>query len=595
MDTEIEDIKRRIDIIEFIGSYVTLKKAGTNYKGLCPFHNEKTPSMMVSPEKQIFKCFGCNEGGDVFSFLMKVEGLSFGDAIKILADKAGVKLQPRHFDRLSVGEKPGQKSRMLELQQLATRLYQKILLEHPSGKEALEYLEGRGITRETISEFKLGYAPSSWDLLIRFAESRGFTEQELLTSGLTVRKTQNVSGGNRISYDRFRERIVFPINNVLGQTVAFTGRLIKDKADAPKYLNSSESPIYQKSQIMYGLDKAKLAIKQADLVVSVEGNMDVVACHQAGFKNVVAVSGTALTKDMLLILSRYTFNIAFSFDSDNAGKLALKRAVGLAGELDLNTKVIALPEEFKDPDEAIKADPKNWEKAVEASMPALEHLINIATRDAVDIGQKKQVIKEIMPTIKLLKSKTEQEHFLKMLSMKLVVGEQTLIDTLKTVSTPKDAADTPIEKPVQMIDELKVLAILMEKPEALGEQYEATIISLSRCEILPEALREKLHSIKPLKLQELLKSSKLKDKLKEVYFGVTKDLEEEVAVENVAKELANKIRQKDYEGKKNGLISQIAAAEGEENKQKRLELLKELNSVIIGNRNKPTQISSTDS
>lgn len=527
-----------------------------------------------------FAVANCGEGGDVFSFLMKVEGLSFGDAIKILADKAGVKLKPRHFDRLSVGEKPGQKSRMLELQNLAARLYHKILCEHPTAKEAREYLEDRGITKETISNFNLGYAPSSWDLLIRFAESRGFTEKELLVSGLTVRKTSNISAGNRISYDRFRERIVFPINNVLGQTVGFTGRLIKDKDDAPKYLNSSESPIYQKSQVIYGLDKAKLAIKQEDLVVIVEGNMDVIACHQAGFKNVVAVSGTAMTKDMLLVLSRYTFNLAFSFDSDNAGRLALKRAIGMAGELDLNSKVLNLPDKYKDPDEAIKADPKNWERATKEALPALEHLISFSTKEVESIGDKKKVIKEILPTIKMLKNKSEQDHFLRMLAMKLVVSEQSLREELRRART--ETTEEEITQVGQKIpEEYNLLAIFAEKPAVLGDDFEVAMKILTESPDLPEELRLKLKDISKNKLSEVLKSSQLGDKLKEVYLGLVKDLEEDVTEEQLGQDLIKKLRKKSYESKKSELVKKISQADSDKDKTKRLQLLKELNSVII--------------
>lgn len=582
---DLEDIKSRLDIVEFIGSYVTLKKAGANYKGLCPFHNEKTPSLMVSPEKQIFKCFGCNEGGDIFSFLMKVEGLSFGDALKTLAEKAGIELKPRHFDGLSSGEKPGQKSRMLELNDLAARLYHKILADHPKADKARAYLEGRGIKRETLDDFNLGYAPASWDLLIRFAESRGFSEKELLVAGLSVRKTTGPNqNDSRISYDRFRERIVFPINNVLGGTVGFTGRLLADKDDAPKYLNSSESPVYQKSLTIYGLDKAKMAIKQADQAVIVEGNMDVIACHQAGFKNVVAVSGTALTREMLTILSRYTFNLAFSFDGDAAGQLAMKRAISMAGELDINPKIISLPPEFKDPDEAIKKDPKIFMQAIADAVPALEHLINIASESGGDIAKKKAVLKEILPIVKLLKSQTEKDHYLKMLARKLIVSEQVLKEEMRFQKTEVRADEHIDAINRKSSEEILLLSILNEDVSVLGAELKPTIESM----IENKALGEKfdLRKLFTFGDQPEFNAPKiLKDKLKEVYLSIIKDLEPEVEIKTVARELMEKIRKKSHENRKNQLLAKIAEADARGDKEARLRLLRELNSAIVNKDN----------
>lgn len=598
MNDELEEVKRKIDIVELVSSYVTLKKAGANYKGLCPFHNEKTPSLMVSPEKQIFKCFGCSEGGDVFSFLMKIEGLGFGDALKTLAERAGVKLKPRHFEVLKPGEQPGQKSRLLDLNELAARLYHKILTDHPAAQKARDYLDKRGLSHETIREFNLGYAPATWDLLIRFVENRGYSEKDLLTAGLAVRKNQT-SGGSarsatpggasdqRLSYDRFRERIVFPINNVLGNTVAFTGRLLADKADSPKYLNSSESAVYHKSSIIYGLDKARLAIRQADLAVIVEGNMDVITCYQAGFKNVVAVSGTALTGEMLLILSRYTSNLAFSFDQDSAGQLAMKRAIGLAGELDLNSKIVVLPPGFKDPDEAIKADPKNWEEAVAKSKPALEYLINILTVKLSDINAKKSVMKEILPVIKILKNQTEQEHYLKMLATRLLVTEQSLKEELKRAKTNEPKLDKSIstsEQSPEISDPARLLAILAAHPEVASANILKAIKTIPAAGKSAELISD-IQKLKDADGEELAKifADHPSDRLKEIWLLTQNDLDDEEAatISSYAEDLARKIQKTAYEEKKSALVAAIATADQQTDKKRRLELLKELNSVII--------------
>jgi len=582
MNDEAEEIKRRIDIVEFIGSYVTLKKAGTNHKGLCPFHSEKTPSMMVSSEKQIFKCFGCNEGGDIFSFLMKIEGLGFGDALKTLADRAGVKLKREHFERLKTGEQPGQKTRLFQLNELAAKLYHKILTDHPQAKIARDYLESRGINQKTIFEFNLGYAPKSWDLLIRFAESRGYSEKELILAGLAVRKDRQTVAGERQSYDRFRERIVFPINNVLGNPVAFTGRLLADSDNAPKYLNSSESPIYHKSLIIYGLDKAKLKIKEIDLAVIVEGNMDVIACHQAGFQNVVAVSGTSLTREMLIALSRYTNNIAFSFDNDSAGKMAARRAVTLAGELELNAKTIALPDKFKDPDEAIKTDPKIWQEAVATARPVLEDLIKKSVTEKMEIADKKRAVKEILPLIKILKSKAESDHYIKMLSQALLISEGTLRDDLKRTRVELDSKKEEVTNEAKKTSDSDILLAISASRSSLSKNLINDLPEILLADgILGEEIEEIQKNPENIK-KDLEKIAKLSS-VKEILLIFEKDFDLPEEIESFILDLKKKLQGAVYEKKKSRLIEQIAKADSQKDKKLRLTLLKELNSVIINN------------
>jgi len=424
---EIAQIKDRLDILEIISSYLTVKKAGVNYKALCPFHSEKTPSFMISPERQSFKCFGCGEGGDIFTFIEKMEGVDFYNALKILADRAGVKLSPksiRHNDR---DYQPDQTTKLFEINDWATKVYNKILTDHPKAVKARQYLEKRGLSPETIEEFKIGYAPDSWDFLIKFLSMKKYDEKEVFKAGLLV---QRQGGG---FYDRFRGRITFPINNIMGACVGFTTRLLDDNPKEAKYINSAESPIYKKSKIIYGLDKAKMAIKDANLAIVVEGNMDVIACHQAGFKNVVASSGTALTIDQLKILVRYSPDVAFSFDSDNAGQSAMKKAIALALQNDISTKIISLPLNYKDPDEAIKANPKHWSDAVDKAKPSLEYWIDLLVKNAktFDVSTKKNIAREILPIIKIIYSDIEKEHYIKYLSMRLGISEQSLNQALQ--------------------------------------------------------------------------------------------------------------------------------------------------------------------
>ena len=432
---EVEEIKDRVDIVELIGAYLTVKKAGVNYKALCPFHSEKTPSFMISPERQTFKCFGCNEGGDIFTFIEKMEGVDFYNALKILADRAGVKLAPKSVRYGDREYQPDETTRLFEINDWAARVYHKILLDHPKANKARNYLEKRGLSEKTIEQFQIGYAPNSWDFLIKFLGQKKYQNKEIFKAGLLVEKP------NDEYYDRFRGRIAFPINNIMGACIGFTTRLLEDSKgenQSVKYINSAESPIYRKSKILYGLDSAKMAIKDEGTAVVVEGNMDVIACHQAGFKNVVASSGTALTADQLIILSRYAGEIAFSFDQDSAGEQAMKRAVTLALSNDISVKIISLPGAYKDPDEAISASPKNWQEAAKKAKPALEHWIDLLIQksNVLDVVNKKKIAKEILPVIKDIYSEIEKEHYIKFLSMRLGVSEQSLNQTLnKTKNT----------------------------------------------------------------------------------------------------------------------------------------------------------------
>lgn len=469
---EVEQIKDKIDIVELIGGYLTLKKAGVNYKGSCPFHNEKTPSFMVSPERQTFKCFGCDKGGDIFTFIEEIEGMDFYDSLKMLAGRAGVELKRKQGFRY--GEKeftPTEKSKIYDINDLAAKLYHKILTDHPKAEHARKYLKSRGINKKSIEDFNLGYAPKSWDLLIKFLARHKYNEKEIFKAGLLV------LGENGRYWDRFRGRIMFPINNISGQVIAFTGRILEDSEKSAKYVNSAESPIYTKGKIIYGLDRARIDIRAGNKAILVEGNMDVIACHQSGFHNVVAVSGTALTSEQLKIIARYSPNVIFSFDSDTAGKTALKRSVTLALQNDINAKTLILPG-FKDPDEAIKSDPKNWERAVKIAKPALEHWVDelVLENDINDVNQKKSISKEILPVIKIVVNDLEKEHYTKYLANKLAVSESSIISELKKTkesSTPLSGDDTQTGS--KMNFERRIAGLVWQEKK-LAEKIPAVIL-----------------------------------------------------------------------------------------------------------------------
>jgi len=426
--TDIEEIKSRLDIVEVISGYLRLTRAGRNFKALCPFHNEKSPSFMVNPERQIWHCFGCGEGGDIFTFVMKMDGLEFKEALKLLADRAGVKL--KNFNP----KESGQKARVMEITKISTRFFQECL-KVKGGKKAKEYFASRGLENETIENFKLGYAPNSWNLLSDFLKKKGFKDKEIFLSGMSVKKDR---GGY---YDRFRHRLIFPIANLSGEIIGFSARAMPGADEkSAKYINTPETPIYNKSSVLFGLDKAKLAIRKKDKCILVEGNMDVIMSHQAGVENVVAASGTALTSEQLRVIKRYTDNLALAFDMDKAGQAAAKRGIELALQEELDVSVIAIPE-GKDPADTVKNNPKEWIEAAEKSQPVMDFYFDQAFSkfNPQDVRGKKEIAKEMLNVIGKISNKIEQAHYLQILARRLEIDEDILRDTLRKAKIAKSS------------------------------------------------------------------------------------------------------------------------------------------------------------
>jgi DNA primase len=349
---DVEEIKSRLEVADVVGSYVQLKQSGRNLKAPCPFHHEKTASFMVSPEKGIWHCFGCGEGGDIFKFIMKIEGLDFRGALEMLAKRAGVELKNVKVD----GGQAKARKRALEAHEWAVKFFQANLIRN---KSALDYVvQKRRLGKQIITDFQIGYAPESWDGLVKALRTKGFTDAELVQAGLAGSRT-----GGRGIFDQFRGRIMFTICDATGQPVGFTGRVLGD--ELPKYLNTPQTLLYDKSRVVFGLHLAKEAIRKNDRVVLVEGNMDVIASHQAGVKEVVAASGTALTLEQLKALSYLSKNVLLAFDDDRAGLAAAERSIPLAQKLGLNLFIVDLNDEAKDADELIQKDPKLWKAALD--------------------------------------------------------------------------------------------------------------------------------------------------------------------------------------------------------------------------------------
>ena len=337
-DTDL--IKDKIDIVDFIGEYIQLRPAGSRHKACCPFHQEKSPSFMVSRERQSWHCFGCGKGGDVFSFLQEMEGMDFVEALKYLAGRAGVELTTK-VDNVRTDQKAKLKSINIE----AARFFHKFLVQMDAAKGARAYLTERGVSDETIQEWQIGFIPDQWDLLTQYLLKKGFGIDDLVLAGLTIKRDGADRNTGRGFYDRFRGRIMFPICDIHGSVAGFTGRvLVETEHSGGKYVNTPETPLFDKSRLMFGLHKAKQPIKQEQIIVMVEGQMDVIACHQAGMKYVVATSGTALTEHHVQLLKRYAPDLYLAFDSDSAGERAAKRGIELALEAGMHVKIIQIPE-----------------------------------------------------------------------------------------------------------------------------------------------------------------------------------------------------------------------------------------------------------
>ncbi|MFA6272184.1 MAG: DNA primase [Patescibacteria group bacterium] len=464
-DNTIEEIKNRLDIKEVIQEYIQLKKAGSNLKAVCPFHGEKTPSFMVSPEKQIWHCFGCGEGGDIFGFIQKIEGIEFPEALRILAKRAGVEIT-RQDPQLQ-----NRKTRLLDICKVTASYFNKVLLDSSQAEFARNYLKQRSIDSDAVDRFKIGYSPDSWDALSIFLKKKGYSEEEIFLAGLTVKKDKGVG-----YYDRFRGRLMFPIYDVHGNTVGFGGRVLEQKEEGAKYINSPQTLIYDKSNVLYGLDKSKTSIRKKGEVIIVEGYTDCISAYQADITNVVASSGTALTEGQVLLLKRFTENLVMSFDHDAAGAEAAKRGIEIALANELNVKVVELPT-GKDPDECIKNNKEGFIQAVKDAKPYLEYYFDSTFQNfnSANVQDKKKAAGILLPIIAKIGDTIEQAHWLKELSKRLDVEESILRDRLPTNIERNRTVkrDDSSEQKVKITDRFyrvgeELLSLLISFPDSLA-------------------------------------------------------------------------------------------------------------------------------
>lgn len=437
MQDQVEEVKTKIDIVNIISEYVDLKKAGTNFKGLCPFHNEKTPSFMVNPELQFFKCFGCGEAGDVFSFLEKYEGMEFQESLAFLAEKAGVVLRKTRIPQSDNKEK------LYEINMLVHRFYQYMLMKHPAGKKALDYLvHKRGLHMDTITTFELGFAPNDFSVLENvFIKKQKATAKELEALGLVYLR-------NGRATDRFRGRVMFPLFNHRGNLCGFAGRILPelDSGETGKYINSPETVLHHKSTLLFGLWYTRKEIKQKKYAVLVEGPMDALASFQGGITNVSAIQGTSLTAEQVKLLSRYTKKIVFCLDSDFAGDAAERRGIQIAEREGLEVRVARLTK-YKDPGEAAISDPEGYTSAIKNAIGVWDFIIDsvFRTYNTNDGEEKAKISRELIPLLSTIEDTIIRAHY---------TGE-----VARRLNVPIDAVSYEINKKAQ------TPAIRARKPE----------------------------------------------------------------------------------------------------------------------------------
>jgi DNA primase len=439
MSSNVEKIKERLSIEDVVGSYIKLDNAGKNLKGKCPFHNEKTPSFFVSPDRGGYYCFGCGEKGDIFSFVEKFEGLDFMGALKLLAERAGVELE---FNNANDGQKT-EKERLLAVMEEATKFFENGL---KSSQQAIDYVKGRGITEETAKKFRIGYVPADWRLLYTYLKGKKFTDIDIEKAGL-IKKPDDEGGLKKEYYDRFRGRIMFPISDSSGRIIAFSGRILVDDGKSAKYLNSPDTILFNKSTVLYGIDKAKQDIRIKNYSILVEGQMDLVLSHQAGIKNTVAVSGTALADTLISkenvvnnlgVVKRLSNNIILAFDSDQAGRKAAMRSARIALSLGMDVKIADLPE-GKDPADLVLADPESWKNVLRNSKAVVEFQLNTVLSQKLDPRKLPQALRDnVFPFIAPLTGAMEKAHYIKLIKEKTGLSEESIKeDLIKTESLMK--------------------------------------------------------------------------------------------------------------------------------------------------------------
>ncbi len=459
----IEDIKSRLDVTELIQSYIKVHKAGINYKANCPFHGEKTPSFFISPTRQIWHCFGCGRGGDIFKFIMEIEGYDFPEALKLLAARAGVILKREDPSVRS------ERNRLYDLAEEAAGIFERTLSVTPAAKS---YLRKRGVTDGSIAHFRVGFAPQSWDFVIRALSAKGFKKEEMVSAGLAIHSEDRSSW-----YDRFRGRIMFPIGDTNGRIIGFGGRIFEEVKDSnkdreeAKYINSPQTAIYDKSHVLFGFDKAKQSIREKNAVVVVEGYMDCLMSHQAGVTNSIAVSGTALTPQQLKILRRLCDTVISSFDTDAAGQSATKRSLGLAAEFEFERKIAAIPS-GKDPADTVQENAESWVSAVADAKQIVPFYFEqtFKLHNATTADGKKAISAVLIPLVAEIANDIEASHWVREFAQRTNAPEDAIWTEIRKTRARASSKNQFTPAPVQV-----QTPVLPQRRELLEERLLALL------------------------------------------------------------------------------------------------------------------------
>ncbi len=554
---DVEKIKERLGIKEVVESYIKLEKAGKNYKGRCPFHNEKTPSFFVSPERNSYYCFGCGAKGDIFSFVEHFESTDFAGALKILADRAGIKIT---YESNEVDLKNKQLKKILED---STKYFEDNLKQN---KLALEYLQKRGLTNKTIEEWRIGFAPDSWQGLCDHLIKKGHKEILISESGM-IKK-----GEKGRFYDAFRSRIMFPIFNSSGEAIAFSGRIFGvDDTETAKYINSPETSLFKKSEVLYGFNKAKNSIRKHDFSILVEGQMDLIMCHQAGYTNTVASSGTALTERQLEMISRISPRMVIAFDSDSAGFKASERAWQMALALGMDVKIANIVGE-KDPADLIRDDIKKWRETVKNSKHIIEILVQKIKKDAVDAREVGILVsKKIIPYLFMMKNKIDQAHFIKLISENLGIKEEAIYADLENykpelTNTIGRKENNLISKSKdQMAIEKRIFGLILwqeRQPEKVID------VELARSQV-QEILGDEYNVVWQM----------IKDSIDDVLFAIENSYGDEKIIKKDLKELINNLRLKYLLKKRERLLLELKKQEQNKNEDEADKLLIKISEI----------------
>lgn len=466
-DAAIEQIKQRVDIVELLSEYLKLQKSGSNWRALCPFHHENSPSFMVSQEKQIWHCFGCAKGGDIFSFMQELEGIAFPEALRILAQRANVTLTQYRPDQQD------KKQACLASVAQAQQFYQQALHDSTEAAGARAYLEARGLTADSITTFGLGYSYNEWSRLKDYLQQHGSSEAVLTEAGLVINH-----------HDRFRGRLMIPLHDAHGTVVGFTARVLQAQSDEGKYVNSPQSSIYDKSSLVFGLWRAKTAIKKLNATLVMEGNLDVITAQQHGFSNAVATSGTAFTAQQLLLLKRYSPNILLAFDLDAAGEKAADRGIDLALQHQMNIKVVRWPEQYKDPDDCIRADAAAFKQAIRQAIGIIDYWFIQASKDLQlnRVEHKKLLVQRLLPKLAKLGDAVEIAHYVQQLADLVRVEASVLHQQLRGLrggksnvvpvsATAKPTAVKPTDRSTRLAEHILGLLLVMPEQVAYAHDY----------------------------------------------------------------------------------------------------------------------------